>query len=52
VIFVEVAVVTGLLPQLAGLASLAPGYHTTTTADADVDEQPPRQICRAPMACR
>jgi hypothetical protein len=40
VIFVEVVVVTGPLLQPGCLASLVPGYHTTTMADADVDEQP------------
>jgi hypothetical protein len=51
-IFVAGAVVAGLVLQRGGLASLAPGYQITTTADFGVDEEPRPEICRVPIACR
>jgi hypothetical protein len=51
-IFVAGAVVAGLVLQRGGLASLAPGYRITTTADSDIDEEPRREIRRVPIACR
>jgi hypothetical protein len=51
-IFVAGAVVAGLVFQRGDLASLAPGYQTTTTADTGVDEEPLGEICRVPIACR
>jgi EmrB/QacA subfamily drug resistance transporter len=51
-IFVAGAVVAGLVLQRGGLASLAPEYRITTTADTGVDEEPRREIRRVPIACR
>jgi hypothetical protein len=51
-IFVAGAVVAGLVLQRGGLASLAPGYQITTTAETGVDEEPRREVCRVPIACR
>jgi hypothetical protein len=52
VIFVAGAVVAGLVLQRGGLASLAPGYQITATADTGVDEKPRHEISRVPIACR
>jgi hypothetical protein len=52
IIFVAGAVVAGLVFQRGNLASLAPGYQITTTADTRVDEQPQGEICRVPVSCR
>jgi hypothetical protein len=51
-IFVAGAVVAGLVLQRGGLASLAPEYRITTTADTGVDEEPQPEIRRVPIACR
>jgi EmrB/QacA subfamily drug resistance transporter len=51
-IFVIGAVVAGLVLKRGGLASLAPGYRITTTADTGVDEEPRREIRRVRIACR
>jgi len=51
-IFVAGAVVAGMVFQRGGLASLAPGYRITTTADTGVDEEAGPEIRRVPIACR
>jgi hypothetical protein len=51
-IFVVGAVVAGLVLKRGGLASLAPGYRITTTADTGIDEDPRREIRRVRVACR
>jgi predicted MFS family arabinose efflux permease len=51
-IFVAGAVVAGLVFQRGGLASLAPEYPVTPTAETGVDDEPRREICRVPVSCR
>ena len=51
-IFVAGAVVAGLVLKRGNLASLAPGYRISTTADPGIDEEPQREIRPVRIACR